>query len=187
MVQFLMPDMIVQHGGTKLEEIDAYVVSPCQPTHFPKNAAHRTLDFVVCSASAEPWIKEIAVDEGVEAHPHRAMRVKISAATKHFSSRGSNGQNRLPNTPPWVAPGSLPSQIGAAPLRLLTDLAALQEATLCAPPQSTQCSSCGPPYAMRWKRSSVACMDALAKAARQARLSLVAPLGSGPFGGWRSQ
>ena len=71
------PEPIARQWGSTLEEVDAYMIAPSQTTHRPRDATHRTLDFLVCLASAEPWIKAASVDEGFHAHPHRAVRIKL--------------------------------------------------------------------------------------------------------------
>ena len=71
------PAFIMHHWGAFLEEANAYVLAPSEATRQSRTGANRTLDFVVCSDSVEPWIDEIAVDHGFHAEQHRAVRIRL--------------------------------------------------------------------------------------------------------------
>ena len=106
------PEVILQQWGSTLEKTDSFVIAPNQSTNRPRGGAHRTIDFIICSSSAEPWVKEVSVDEGFHAHPHRAVRIKLSAVKKNylitaikkpkpFANRTPTGCARQPVLPAW--------------------------------------------------------------------------------------
>ena len=147
------PEVMLQQWGSTLEETDSYVISPNQSTHRPRGAAHRTIDFLICSSSAEPWVKDVSVDEGFHAHPHRAVRIKLSAVKKNylitaikkpkpFANRAPTGCARQPVLPAWnkVVPGcpswsggghALDSQSAEPVDALWPDLCHAMETELC--------------------------------------------------------
>ena len=98
------PEMFLKHWGNMLEAADAYVVAPSDTTHRPRNATHRTLDFAICSASAEPWIDNIFVDEGFHASPHRAVRVKLRARPNNYLVQGFKRPRAFAKRPPTGCP-----------------------------------------------------------------------------------
>ena len=106
------PNVLMAHWGEILENIDGYIIATKEPTHRPKCGAHRILDYVICSASVEPWVESIRIDEGFHAAPHRALRIKLRAAPKNyfvhgikapkaFASRPAVGCPRRPVLPEW--------------------------------------------------------------------------------------
>ena len=98
------PEMFLRHWGKLLEAADAYLVAPSQTTNRPRNAAHRTLDFAICSASAEPWIDDIFVDEGFHVSPHRAVRMKLRARPNNYLVQGFKRPRAFAKRPPTGCP-----------------------------------------------------------------------------------
>ena len=76
-------EMILAHSGETLERVDAYVLAT-GATHCPTSGARRTVDFVVGSATVEPWIKAVAVDRSFETSPHEVVRIATEATPKNM-------------------------------------------------------------------------------------------------------
>ena len=111
------PSMLAKHWGCLLESSDAYILAPKTATHRPRNGTHNVLDFAVCSASAEPWIDSVRVDEGFHVSPHRAVRISMRAGPcnylvdsfkrpRAFAKRPPIGCSRRPILPSWARPSS---------------------------------------------------------------------------------
>ena len=110
------PNVLMAHWGEILENIDGYILATKEPTHRPKVGAHRVLDYVICSATVEPWVKSVQIDEGFHAAPHRAIRIRLRAAPKNyfvhgikspkaFARRTPVGCPRCPVLPEWHREG----------------------------------------------------------------------------------
>ena len=78
------PSFMMQHFGEILEEVDAYILAPSEPTHSSKLGTDHTLDYAICSSSVEPWVDSIAVDYGFLASPHKAVRMKLRARAANY-------------------------------------------------------------------------------------------------------
>ena len=98
---FNMPPGLMLHSwGAMIELADAYVVAPSEETHRPRGSAHQILDYVVCSSSLLPWIKNISVDLGLEASPHRAVRIALDVEPKNYLIAGMKKPKQIPRERP---------------------------------------------------------------------------------------
>ena len=96
----MSPSVFAQHCGCLLESANAYIMSTKQTTHRPRSATHNTLDFAVCSASVEPWVESISVDEAFQVAPHRAVRLKLRADPRNYLVHGFKRPRAFAKRPP---------------------------------------------------------------------------------------
>ena len=80
----MTPEQMQANWGNLLELAGATIVATSEPTHVPGKGESRTIDYAVCSSLACPWVRRIAVDLGVEASPHRAVRITVNAQPKNY-------------------------------------------------------------------------------------------------------
>ena len=79
----MTPEQLQANWGNLLELAGATIVATSEPPHVPSKGESRTIDFAICSSSAYPWDRKIAIDLGVEASPHRAVRITVNAHPKN--------------------------------------------------------------------------------------------------------
>ena len=96
----MAPSVFAQHCGCLLEPANAYILCPNAATHRPRRATDRILDFALCSASVEPWIDSIFVDEAFHVAPHRAVRIKMRADPRNYLVEGFRRPKAFAKRPP---------------------------------------------------------------------------------------
>ena len=68
------PEELMQAFGTILDEADAFIVAPSEPTHRPELGTHRIIDYFIVSSTIQEHIADVAVDLAYSVSPHRAVR-----------------------------------------------------------------------------------------------------------------
>ena len=111
---FQMPPEVLQsHFGTILDEANAYIVAPNEPTHRPEHGTHRVVDYSIVCAAVKQLILDVAVDLAYEVSPHRAVRLTLRTPKSNllveeikrpraFPIQKPIGCPRAPVVPEWI-------------------------------------------------------------------------------------
>ena len=95
----MSPSIMVHSWGPMLEQADAYVFAPSEPTHRPRSGAHKVFDYALCSSSAADWVKSVSVDLGLHSAPHRAVRISLQASPKNYLVSCLKNTQAIPRRP----------------------------------------------------------------------------------------
>ena len=77
------PEQLFATWGNIIELSDGFLFASSEPTHCPTKGISRTLDYVICSSSAEPWNDRATIEKGLMTSPHKALRIRPRTCPKN--------------------------------------------------------------------------------------------------------
>ena len=75
----MSPEELQQHFRTVLDEVDAFIVAPTEPTFRKESGAHSIIDYFLVSSTLQGHLADEAVELAYGLSPHRAARITLRA------------------------------------------------------------------------------------------------------------